>query len=727
MNKRSLGVKLVGGFVLVAVVVLLVGMVGWNGIQKTSTSLDAIARVRVPGIRSLTTMKEAATAIRAAQRSLLNPDLGKEGVEIQYATIAEEKEKYGKAWSAYEALPKTDEEKRLWTELVPAWEAWQSDSEEFLRLSKTLTAMDILNPVKLRQTLERIKGHHCWLAGKVGNMLQTEAEFEGGDQAGQSPLALWVSGFQTVNPGIKDVLQRIPEPHENLYASVAEIKEYIRKGEIDGASFVYEAKMMPAMETLSEHFEGLMGISVQAEELYNQMNRQAMVNCLETEEKAFSVLNRLVRLNAETATTRAENALQESENVAWMAIWGIVAGFLAALGLGIVLTRSITGRLGKVVRMAEAIRRGDLSSRLGMKQRDEIGRLAHAFDNMADTLERKARLAHDIAQGDLMREVELASEKDILGKAFLAMKENLDDTLGKVREAGDGVSRGASYISEACLHLSRGAAQSAASLEEIASSMSQVDSQAGVNADNAKQASQLTERTYQGVEQGSSQMSSMMEAMNEIQASSKEIVNIIKVINDIAFQTNLLALNAAVEAARAGHHGKGFAVVAEEVRNLAVRSGEAARETTEKIEASMNKIEKGARTATQAIETFSRISEELSRVNDLMGEIASASGEQTQAIGQITRGLDQIEEVTQQNAASAESITEASEELSSRASQLRELLSHFRLAEQRTAIPEGAPTTESSVPHGLRLPGPAEEALGDRQGARHERSDHLPG
>jgi methyl-accepting chemotaxis protein len=364
----------------------------------------------------------------------------------------------------------------------------------------------------------------------------------------------------------------------------------------------------------------------------------------------------------------------------------VAVGMVLVVGLAVFfIVHTIVRAVNQGVSFAEAVSRGDLSGRLHLQRSDEIGVLAHSLDEMADSLQAKAELAETIADGDLTRDVQMASEKDTLGRALQKMVTNLRNIVGEMAGAGDQIAAGSSQVSDASQSLSQGATESAASLQQITSSMTEMGSQTNQNAENATQANSLAGTVRSAAENGDAQMKEMTSAMEDINESSQEISKIIKVIDEIAFQTNLLALNAAVEAARAGRHGKGFAVVAEEVRNLAARSAKAAKETAELIEGSVSKVQGGTETANRTAGALQEIVEGVTKVSDLVGEIAAASNEQAQGIGQVNEALGQIDQVTQQNTANAEETAAAAEELSSQSMQLQRIIKQFRLDERAGA------------------------------------------
>jgi methyl-accepting chemotaxis protein len=376
----------------------------------------------------------------------------------------------------------------------------------------------------------------------------------------------------------------------------------------------------------------------------------------------------------------------------------LIAAFVVLLAtLVIVLVvNPIIRSLQKGVEFAEIVRAGDLSQRLNLKRNDEIGQLAVALDSMAEELNQKAQLAEAIAGGNFAVEVSIASDKDQLGMALKSMVASLSELIGQIQLSGEQIAAGSVHVSDSSQTLSQGATESAASLEEISASMTELASQTKHNANNAAQANQLVGNAKSVAEQGNQQMAQMVNAMTEINEAGKNISKIIKVIDEIAFQTNLLALNAAVEAARAGQHGKGFAVVAEEVRNLAARSAQAAKETEELIEGSVTRAQDGAAVADQTAASLQGIVNEIAKINDLVGEISAASLEQSEGIGQVNQGLGQIGQVTQQNTANAEESAAAAEELSAQAEQMRMMLSRFMLNSQ-TAIVRSDPARGTAM------------------------------
>ncbi len=335
----------------------------------------------------------------------------------------------------------------------------------------------------------------------------------------------------------------------------------------------------------------------------------------------------------------------------------------------------LSDNVARIIKVMESVADGDLTQRLGADNKNnEIGRLVAAINNTLETLE------------------------DILGQVTGAVVQ--------INSVGAQISSNAQSVAE-------GASEQASALEEISSSLEEMSSMTRQNAEHAAQAKTLSQESIDITRIGGDAMKKMNQSIHDIKKSADETAGIVKTIDEIAFQTNLLALNAAVEAARAGEAGKGFAVVAEEVRNLAMRSADAAKETAELIKGSVRNSDNGVRIADEVAKSLDEISHSTEKVNDLLNEISAASKEQSLGIEQVNRAVAENDRVTQQNTTDAEESASAAEELSVQAEQLADIIGRFKVRnDSYTGSGSGAATSLSGTNHdaeaptvGLNLPG----------------------
>ncbi len=411
-------------------------------------------------------------------------------------------------------------------------------------------------------------------------------------------------------------------------------------------------------------------------EAYNELkNGDLRTKALEVDEYMENIVN----YEIEFAHSEIARNMDNAKRIIIIMIAVLAVGAVVAILLALYISKGIARPVKEMVTAADNLAAGDVNVDVKTNTKDEIGELAAAFRNMIANIRNQARIAENIADGDLTVDVEVRSDKDLLNIKFKEMVDKNNEVLNNIVIAADQVAAGSQQVSDSSMALSQGAAEQASSVEELTASLEEVSSQTDVNAKNANDANALAEGAKEGAMKGNEKMQEALVAMEEINESSSNISKIIKVIDEIAFQTNILALNAAVEAARAGQHGKGFAVVAEEVRNLAARSADAAKETTEMIEGSIKKAEAGTRIANETAEALNKIVEDVAKAANLIGDIALASNEQASAIGQINQGIMQVSQVVQSNSATSEESAAASEELSGQADLLQEMVGRFKL------------------------------------------------
>ncbi|WP_420473043.1 methyl-accepting chemotaxis protein [Noviherbaspirillum sp. ST9] len=352
-------------------------------------------------------------------------------------------------------------------------------------------------------------------------------------------------------------------------------------------------------------------------------------------------IDSLIKLQLEVSKKEYEASQASYVFIRNLSIAGILLGVLTGAIVGAWLVRSISRPLEKAIDVAGSIAAGDLTQRIDVETRDETGRLMSALKNMNGSLEK---------------------------------------IVSEVRNSTETIATASGQIAAGNMDLSSRTEQQASSLEETASSMEELTSTVRQNADNARQANQLAASASEVAGRGGAVVAQVVDTMSAINDSSRKIVDIIGVIDGIAFQTNILALNAAVEAARAGEQGRGFAVVAAEVRTLAQRSAAAAREIKSLIDDSVEKVNTGAELVNRAGTTMEEIVESVKRVTDIMAEIAAASNEQTAGIEQINLAIAQMDQVTQQNASLVEEAAAASESMQEQAGNLAQMVGVFRIS-----------------------------------------------
>ncbi|WP_373600684.1 methyl-accepting chemotaxis protein [Paraclostridium bifermentans] len=368
-----------------------------------------------------------------------------------------------------------------------------------------------------------------------------------------------------------------------------------------------------------------------------------------------------------------------------------VAFTIIAFIVAIKVSNKIGNPLKKCSERLKTLAEGDLKSETQViDENNEIGLVSNATNKIVNDFTKMinalTNILTEISNGNIDIDVHsnelnnlFVNDFEPILVAINKIVDGLNDTLEQINVSGDHVAIGSEQLAESAQVLSQGATEQASSIEELSATINEVSDQINKTVQNAVKAKEISEKSSIATDRGREQMKQMIDAMDEISNTSNEIGNIIKSIDDIAFQTNILALNAAVEAARAGEAGKGFAVVADEVRNLAAKSAQSAKDTENLIEKSLKAIGNGATIVSDTAQSLEEVIDGAKRTSEVIQEIANASNEQAHYLNQVNTGVEQISIVVQTNSATAQESAAASEELSSQAQMLKEMISKFNL------------------------------------------------
>nr|WP_052446544.1 methyl-accepting chemotaxis protein [Geoalkalibacter ferrihydriticus] len=484
MKNLKIGVKLTCGFILVALITLAVGIIGWRGVDNLDGHLTEVGEVRLPSVQSLLDVDAASGVIMMAQRSLLNPRMPMEDRNRQYQNIERGLQRIQAALDIYAPLPQTSEEEILWRQFVPVWDEFRRQNEEFTRMSRELEATGVLNPVRLRAELQQFRGDHHELMGRVMTMIRDGQPFRGGDDHTACNFGRWMAGFQTDNRQIRDILAGVNDNHGPFHQGIASAQQRVLAGDIRGAEDLLLTTIIPGAQGTFARFDQLLAEAATAESLYAAMEAQAMGASRARYDEAMDLLAQIIQINEQVAEQSVIEAHQDAVQAEALAIAGAVVGVILALGLGFILTRIITRPIIKGVAFAESIAEGDLSQQLDIDQKDEIGQLASALNNMVEKLR------------DVVSDVRGSSDNVAAGIGQLAsalnnMVEKLRDVVSDVRGSSDNVAAGSQQLSASSEEMSQGATEQAAAAEEASSSMEQMAANIRQNADNAMQTEKI--------------------------------------------------------------------------------------------------------------------------------------------------------------------------------------------------------------------------------------------
>ncbi|MCB5713330.1 methyl-accepting chemotaxis protein [Lactonifactor longoviformis] len=510
----------------------------------------------------------------------------------------------------------------------------------------------------------------------------------------------------TVTTNVSIARREMQSARADILEAVIETDSNTVKEMVDKASKSL-ANMRATFPVIRERFKGDKKLVDEVDEILSQamIYRDQVFDLLMAlkSDEAFEVainsyiplLDQMGDKLQEIADVAGENALkmvdggQQAQKTAIVLILSItvLGGVLAAV-LGIYISNGIRRPINEIELAAQKLARGELdSTNIMYTSKDELGKLSESIRNLIHTQEKIildiAHIMYDLSKGDFTAhsnalEFYTGNYSEIL-TSMRTLRDNLSETLHQINMAADQVSAGSEQVSSGAQDLSYGSSEQASSVEELAVAIEQISTQVKETAVNAKTASGQANIVGKEMTHSNQKMQNMIEAMEKISNSSREIVTINKAVEDIAFQTNILALNAAVEAARAGEAGRGFAVVASEVRNLASKSAKASKNASALINGSLAAVEEGTKIVDETAEALHIVVEGVNQVIVKIDKISLASNEQANAIQQVTQGINRISDVIQSNSATAEESAAASEELSAQAQMLKNLVDRFKI------------------------------------------------
>jgi methyl-accepting chemotaxis protein len=681
MKNIRLGIKLLGGFLLTALIILAVGLLSIVQQGKLDNATAQLGKEGLPAVQSILVVKSEAASIAALMRTLLTPYATKEQRDFSHKQLLESRKIYSAAKDKFAALPIMNEVKTEWQDFNTHITKWAGVNNQAVELSKELIAMDMTQPDVMKQHVADFGIGHNALLAKTGKLLLVSTPFEGGTNETDCILGKWMQNMDTTNPEMVALVNQLKPVHAELHQNVAKIKTLVANGQQAEAKDLYEKKLFPASEQVFATVRKMDVLAETANQKFIKMNTLLLQEGATHQTSTFAAIDKIVEAVEKNASTTVDSAHAIAARGRLITIVCLVAGIVLAIVFGFLLTRLITKPLFKGVDLAKAMAAGDLTKTMDVDQQDEIGILAKSLNEMAVNLR---GMFGDINNG-VGRVDESSTQLAAIANQMSAGAESTATRSAQVAAAAEEMSVNQSSIAAAMEQAAVNVNMVAAAAEEMNATINEISSNSG----------KAKEITSQAVKQSIK----ASERVNELGKAADQINKVTETITEISEQTNLLALNATIEAARAGEAGKGFAVVANEIKELAKQTAAATLDIKTKIQ--------GVQEATGVtVKEINEIGEVINDVDKIVATIAAAVEEQTattkeiaQNVHQASQGIAEVNEnVAQSSTVSAEIASDiatvnssanemnqasgqvkvSAEELSGIAERLKEMMAKFK-------------------------------------------------
>ncbi|MBW1991609.1 MAG: MCP four helix bundle domain-containing protein [Deltaproteobacteria bacterium] len=531
LKGTKLSIKLIGGFMAVALITLGLGFMGWRTVSSMDVRLEKMSNVHLPAWQNLAKISRSMEFLLAAQRTLLNPSLSEVERQVQRRNLEKAKETYQAACQAYEALPKGEEEAQVWEEFVQAADAWLKENAEYL---------------------EKFRGDYYAAEAQILQMFDNNGDYVGMKNSAESNFGKWLADFRTDNPVMTAALLEVKEPHQRFHAAAKKIKGLMRVGDVSVARGVFRREMVPAVLEMSKHFDTMREEAAKAERFYDQMTNVALVKARDEEAKAQELLRKLMAVNAEDVAKAKKESTTAAARSIFLSLAGMVVGFVLALILGIFLSLSITRPLNRVIAglsegsdqvSAASSQVSTASQSLAQgasQQAAAIQETSSSLEEMASMTKSNADHAKqaDSLMSETTRVVEAANTS--MGQLTEAMKEVslASEETAKIIKTIDEIGAGFAVVADEVRSLAMRAAEAAKNTADLIET----------TAARVKEGSDLVGRTSEAFDQVVSSAAKVKELVAEIAAASSEQAQGVEQINKAVSEMNNIIQQTAANA-----------------------------------------------------------------------------------------------------------------------------------------------------------------------------------